>query len=39
MAGRLGAAVPDAGAHTIRQILEHSGAKLLFVGKLDGWEA
>jgi long-chain acyl-CoA synthetase len=23
---------------TIRQILEHSGSKLLFVGKLDGWE-
>ena len=22
---------------TIRQILEHSGSKLLFVGKLDGW--
>jgi long-chain acyl-CoA synthetase len=23
---------------TIQQILEHSGSKLLFVGKLDGWE-
>jgi long-chain acyl-CoA synthetase len=23
---------------TIRQILEHSGAKVLFLGKLDGWE-
>ncbi len=30
---------PTLAAGTIRQILEHSGAKLLFVGKLDGWEA
>ena len=28
---------PTLAPHTIRQILEHSGAKLLFVGKLDGW--
>ena len=30
---------PTLAAGTIRQILEHSEAKLLFVGKLDGWEA
>ncbi len=30
---------PTLAAGTIAQILEHSGAKLLFVGKLDGWEA
>jgi long-chain acyl-CoA synthetase len=29
---------PTLAAGTIRQILEHSGAQLLFVGKLDGWE-
>jgi long-chain acyl-CoA synthetase len=29
---------PTLAAGTIRQILEHSGAKVLFVGKLDGWE-
>ena len=29
---------PTLTASTIRQILEHSGAKVLFVGKLDGWE-
>ena len=29
---------PTLAAGTIRQILEHSGAKILFVGKLDGWE-
>ncbi|MDP2007662.1 MAG: AMP-binding protein [Rubrivivax sp.] len=28
---------PTLAAGTIRQILEHSGSKLLFVGKLDGW--
>jgi long-chain acyl-CoA synthetase len=28
---------PTLGPGTIRQILEHSGAKVLFVGKLDGW--
>jgi long-chain acyl-CoA synthetase len=30
---------PTLAADTIRQILEHSEAKLLFVGKLDGWDA
>jgi long-chain acyl-CoA synthetase len=30
---------PTLAAGTIRQILEHSEAKLLFIGKLDGWEA
>jgi len=29
---------PTLAAGTIRQILEHSGARLLFVGKLDGWD-
>jgi long-chain acyl-CoA synthetase len=29
---------PTLAAGTVRQILEHSEAKLLFVGKLDGWE-
>ena len=29
---------PTLAPATIRQILEHSGSKLLFVGKLDGWE-
>ena len=29
---------PTLAAGTIRQILEHSGARLLFIGKLDGWE-
>ena len=29
---------PTLAADTIRQILDHSQAKLLFVGKLDGWE-
>ena len=29
---------PTLAASTIRQILEHSEAKLLFVGKLDGWD-
>ena len=29
---------PTLAAGTVRQILEHSGASLLFVGKLDGWE-
>ena len=28
---------PTLAAGTIRQILEHSESKLLFVGKLDGW--
>jgi long-chain acyl-CoA synthetase len=30
---------PTLAADTIRQILEHSEAKLLFVGKLDGWDS
>ena len=30
---------PTLAAGTIRQILEHSEARLLFVGKLDGWDA
>jgi long-chain acyl-CoA synthetase len=30
---------PTLAPATIRQILEHSEASLLFVGKLDGWEA
>ncbi len=30
---------PTLAADTIRQILTHSEAKLLFVGKLDGWAA
>ena len=29
---------PTLAAGTIRQILEHSGSRLLFIGKLDGWE-
>ena len=29
---------PTLAAGTIRQILEHSEARLLFVGKLDGWQ-
>lgn len=30
---------PTLTAATVRQILEHSESKLLFVGKLDGWDA
>ncbi len=30
---------PTLAASTIRHILEHSESRLLFVGKLDGWEA
>ncbi len=30
---------PTLAAGTIRQVLEHSEAQLLFVGKLDGWDA
>jgi long-chain acyl-CoA synthetase len=30
---------PTLAASTIRQILEHSESTLLFVGKLDGWDA
>ena len=29
---------PTLAAGTIRQILEHSEARLVFIGKLDGWE-
>ncbi|MBI5260173.1 MAG: AMP-binding protein [Burkholderiales bacterium] len=29
---------PTLAAGTIRQILDHSEAKLLFIGKLDGWD-
>src|SRR5512137_1339630 len=29
---------PTLAAGTIRQVLEHSEARLLFIGKLDGWE-
>ncbi len=29
---------PTLAPGTIRQILDHSGARLLFVGKLDGWD-
>jgi long-chain acyl-CoA synthetase len=29
---------PTLAADTVRQILEHSGSKLLFIGKLDGWD-
>lgn len=29
---------PTLAAGTIRQILEHSESKLLFIGKLDGWD-
>ena len=29
---------PTLSSRTVRQILEHSGARLLFVGKLDGWQ-
>jgi long-subunit acyl-CoA synthetase (AMP-forming) len=29
---------PSETAHTVRYVLEHSGASLLFVGKLDHWE-
>ena len=30
---------PTLAAATVRQILEHSGARLLFIGKLDAWDA
>lgn len=30
---------PNLQAHTIQQILEHSEARMLFVGKLDDWSA
>ncbi len=30
---------PTLAADTVRQILEHSGAKLLIIGKVDGWDS
>jgi long-subunit acyl-CoA synthetase (AMP-forming) len=40
MAGHVSVPVyPTLTATSVRQILEHSGARLLFVGKLDGWPA
>ncbi len=39
MAGHVSVALyPTLNAETIEYILEHSESKLLFVGKLDGWE-
>jgi len=39
MAGHVSVALyPTLNAETIQYILEHSESKLLFVGKLDGWE-
>ncbi len=39
MAGHISVPLyPTLAADTIRQILEHSESKLLFVGKLDGWD-
>lgn len=29
---------PTSSAETIKQILQHSGSKAIFIGKLDGWE-
>jgi long-subunit acyl-CoA synthetase (AMP-forming) len=38
MAGHVTVSIyPTQDAPTVRYILEHSGARLLFVGKLDGW--
>ncbi|MCU0647186.1 MAG: AMP-binding protein [Gemmatimonadaceae bacterium] len=40
MAGHVTVALyPTLTAHSVQQILEHSGAKLCFVGKLDGWSS
>jgi len=40
MAGHVSVALyPTLTAESVRFILEHSGSELLFVGKLDGWEA
>lgn len=40
MAGGTTVAIfPTETAHTIRYVLEHSGASLLFLGKLDSWES
>jgi long-chain acyl-CoA synthetase len=39
MAGHVSVAIyPTVNADTLRYVLEHSEAKLLFVGKLDAWE-
>ena len=39
MAGHTTVAIfPTEGADTVKYVLEHSGASLLFVGKLDTWE-
>lgn len=39
MAGHISVPLyPNTNAETLRYILEHSGAKVIFVGKLDGWE-
>jgi long-chain acyl-CoA synthetase len=39
MAGGTTVAIfPTEGADTVKYVLEHSGASLLFVGKLDAWE-
>ncbi|MBI1287648.1 MAG: AMP-binding protein [Flavobacteriales bacterium] len=39
MAGYCGVPMyPNLNEDTVKQILEHSESKLLFVGKLDGWE-
>src|SRR5688572_21538060 len=39
MAGYVSVALyPTLAADTVRYILEHSGAKLIFVGKLDDWD-
>ncbi|MCU0636651.1 MAG: AMP-binding protein [Gemmatimonadaceae bacterium] len=40
MAGHVTVALyPTLTAHSVQQVLEHSEAKLLFVGKLDGWSS
>jgi long-chain acyl-CoA synthetase len=40
MAGHVSVALyPTLAPETVRYILDHSGARLLFVGKLDAWEA
>ena len=40
MAGYVSVAIyPTLQAQTIRYILEHSESKLIFIGKLDGWDA
>ncbi|WP_231871227.1 AMP-binding protein, partial [Halioglobus sp. HI00S01] len=40
MAGHCTVALyPTLNAETVNYILDHSEAKLIFVGKLDGWEA